>query len=73
VCVCVCVCVRFSGSVCDPWTIAHQAPLFIGFPRQEYWRGVPFLNPGNLFDMLLTYRINTYADMETFYNKNFNI
>ena len=56
-----------------PWTIAHQPPLFIGFPRQEYWREFPFLNPGNLFNTLLTYRINTYADMEAFYNKNFNI
>ena len=26
----------------DPMTIAHQAPLFMGFPRQEYWSGLPF-------------------------------
>ena len=25
-----------------PWTVAHQAPLSIGFPRQEYWSGLPF-------------------------------
>ena len=25
-----------------PWTIAHQAPLFLGFSRQEYWSGLPF-------------------------------
>ena len=25
-----------------PWTIAHQAPLFMGFSRQEYWSGLPF-------------------------------
>ena len=25
-----------------PWTVAHQAPLTIGFPRQEYWDGLPF-------------------------------
>ena len=24
-----------------PWTIAHQAPLSMGFPRQEYWSGLP--------------------------------
>ena len=24
------------------WTIAHQAPLSMGFPRQEYWNGLPF-------------------------------
>ena len=31
-----------------PWTIAHQAPLSMGFPRQEYWSGLPFPSPGNL-------------------------
>ena len=25
-----------------PWTVAHQAPLFMGFPRQENWSGPPF-------------------------------
>ena len=25
-----------------PWTVAHQAPLSMGFPRQEYWNGLPF-------------------------------
>ena len=29
-----------------PWTIAHQAPLSLGFPRQEYWSGLPFPSPG---------------------------
>ena len=29
-----------------PWTAAHQAPLSMGFPRQDYWSGLPFLpNP----------------------------
>ena len=28
--------------------VAHQAPLSIGFPRQEYWSGLPFLSPGDL-------------------------
>ena len=32
------------------WTVAHQAPLYLGFPRQEYWSGLPFPNPGNLPD-----------------------
>ena len=27
------------------WTVAHQAPLSIGFPREEYWNGLPFLYP----------------------------
>ena len=30
-----------------PWTTAHQAPLSMGFSRQEYWNGLPFLPPGN--------------------------
>ena len=33
-----------------PWTGAHQAPLSMGFPRQEYWNGLPFLSPGALPD-----------------------
>ena len=32
------------------WTVAHQAPLSIGFPRQEYWSGLPFLPLGGLPD-----------------------
>ena len=28
-----------------PWTIAYQAPLSMGFPRQEYWSGVPLPSP----------------------------
>ena len=31
-----------------PWTVAHQAPLFTGFPKQEYWNGLPFPSPGDL-------------------------
>ena len=31
-----------------PWTVACQASLSMGFPRQEYWSGLPFLPPGNL-------------------------
>ena len=30
------------------WTVAHQAPPSMGFSRQEYWSGLPFLSPGNL-------------------------
>ena len=33
-----------------PWTVAHQAPLSMGFPRQEYWSGLPFPSPGDLPD-----------------------
>ena len=30
------------------WTIALQAPLFMGFSRQEYWSGLPCCPPGDL-------------------------
>ena len=30
-----------------PWTIAHQAPLSVGFSRQEHWSGLPFPPPGD--------------------------
>ena len=30
------------------WTVAHQAPLSMGFSRQEYWSGLPFPPPGDL-------------------------
>ena len=33
-----------------PWTVAQQAPLSMGFPRQEYWSGLPFPSPGDLPD-----------------------
>ena len=33
-----------------PWTVAHQAPPSMGFSRQEYWSGLPFLSPGDLPD-----------------------
>ena len=39
-------------SFATPWTIAHHAPLSMGFPRQEYWSGLPlFFSPGNLLNI----------------------
>ena len=48
----VCVCLH---SNCFPlfmtsWTVAHQAPLSMGFSKQEYWSRVPFPSPGHLPD-----------------------
>ena len=36
--------------LCEPmdWTVAHQAPRSMGFPRQEYWSGLSFPSPGDL-------------------------
>ena len=39
-----------SNSLQPPWTVAHQAPLSMGFPRQEYWSGLSFPSPGDLPD-----------------------
>ena len=36
-----CVCV-LSHTIVTLWTVAQQAPLSLGFPRQEYWSGLPF-------------------------------
>ena len=34
----------------SPWTVAPQAPLSMGFSRQEYWSGLPFPSPGDLLN-----------------------
>ena len=39
--------VRLFGT---PWTVACQAPLSMGFSRQEYWSGFPFPSPRDLPD-----------------------
>ena len=37
-------------TLATPWTLACQAPLCMGFSRQEYWSGLPFPSPGDLPD-----------------------
>ena len=39
-----------SDSFATPWIVAGQAPLSMGFPRQEYWSGLPFPSPKDLHD-----------------------
>ena len=39
-----------SSWIATPQTVAHQAPLSMGFSRQEYWSGVPLPSPGDLPD-----------------------
>ena len=41
---------QLCPTLCDLWTVAHQAPLSMGFSRQEYWSGLPFPSPGDLPD-----------------------
>ena len=50
VCVCVCVCSSRVWLFATPCTLACQAPLSMGFPREEYKRGLPFPLPGDLLN-----------------------
>ena len=48
-----CVCAQSLSHIWHfetPWTVAHQAPLSMGFSRQGYWSGLPFTSPGGLSD-----------------------
>ena len=39
---------KASLTLVTPWTVAHQAPLCVGFSRQKYWSGLPVPFPGDL-------------------------
>ena len=42
---------QLCPTLCSPMDSSlHQAPLSMGFSRQEYWSGLPFPSPGNLPD-----------------------
>ena len=46
-----------------PWTVAYQAPLFMGFSGQEYWSGLSCPSPGDISDpyyTLIRYMISKY-------------
>ena len=45
--VCMLSCVQLFAT---PWTVAHKAPLSMGFSRQEYCSGLPFPFPGDFPD-----------------------
>ena len=45
---CVCVCIQLLQLYLTLWAVAHQAPLSMGFSRQEYWSGFPCPLPGDL-------------------------
>ena len=42
------VCAQSCPTLCNPKDCSHQASLPMGFPRQEYWSGLPFPSPGDL-------------------------
>ena len=50
-----------------PWTAAYQAPLSIGFSRQEYWSGVPLPSPMIVISQLKTPVTHIYWGLVKFY------
>ena len=38
---------KSCSTLVTPWILGLQAPLSMGFPRQEYWSGLPFPSPGD--------------------------
>ena len=47
---CVCISRSVVSDSATLWAVACQAPLSMGFSRQEYWSGLPFSSPGDLPD-----------------------
>ena len=45
---CHCLVPKWCLTLCDPWAIAYQALLSMGFPKQEYWSGLPLCSSGDL-------------------------
>ena len=41
---------KSCATLATSWTVAHEAPLSMGFPRQEYWSGLPFPPPEDFPD-----------------------
>ena len=42
---CTCLVAQLCPTLCNPWTVTSQAPLSMGFSRQEYWSGLPLSPP----------------------------
>ena len=51
ICCCCCLVTQACLILVTPWTVACQDPLSMGFPRQEYWSGLPFSSPKDLPDL----------------------
>ena len=48
-----------------PWTVAHQAPLSMGFHRQEYWAGLPFPSPLTSYNLLENWEKHKWRRQQT--------
>ena len=56
-----CLCAQVLGCIplyVIPWTVARQAPLSMGFPRQEYWSGLAFPTPGESSQPMYQIRVS---------------
>ena len=51
-----------------PWTVACQAPLSMGFSRQEEWSVLPFPSPGNSNDKTVYFEVVTQTEFSMIYN-----
>ena len=47
---------KLYPTLATPWTISCQAPLSMGFSRQQNWSGFPFPSPGDLSDPGIKHR-----------------
>ena len=65
---CCCLVANLVRLFAIPWAVAHQAPLSMGFPRQEYWSGLPYPSPGNLPDSGIEPASPAWADGFFFFN-----
>ena len=45
---CNCLLIKLCLTLGTPWTVTHQAPLSLGFTKQEYWSGLLFPSLGDL-------------------------
>ena len=59
-------------TLCDPWTVTHQAPLSMEFSRQEYWSGWPFPSPKYSYIYIYIY-IYMYVCICQFFSRFFSI
>ena len=56
-------------TLATPWTVAHQVPLSMGFPRQEYWSGLPFPFPGYPSDPGIESALGFYIGKRILYHR----
>ena len=56
-----------------PWTVAHQIPLSMGFSRQEYWSGLPFLSPVKGLGIVNETEISIFLELSCFFDDSADV